>query len=129
MAFNLEKERTTSTPYVFISEEKNYMRLEGRCFHESVAEFFKPVSDWLNEYLTSDFQTFTFDCAISYFNSSTTKLLLNMLYKLDEHSINGNKVIVNWITTEDNEIMLECGEDFKEDMDNLEFNIVIEETA
>ncbi|MCL2208057.1 MAG: DUF1987 domain-containing protein [Fibromonadales bacterium] len=125
MAFRLEREKATSTPYVLIDEEKKYMKLEGRCFHENVAGFFKDVNEWLDAYLASDFDTFTFDCAISYFNSSTTKLLLNMLLKMNKYASETKKVIVNWITTEDNEIMVECGEDFREDMDNLQFNMVI----
>jgi len=125
MAFRLEREKATSTPYVFIDEEKNYMKLEGRCFHENVAGFFKDVNDWLDSYLASDFGTFTFDCAISYFNSSTTKLLLNMLMKMDKYASKEKKIIVNWLTTEDNEIMVECGEDFREDLNNLQFNLII----
>ncbi|MDR3000087.1 MAG: DUF1987 domain-containing protein [Fibromonadaceae bacterium] len=125
MAFFLERQSATSTPYVLIDEKKSYMKLEGRCFYENVAEFFKEVNDWLDAYLVTDFGTFTFDCAINYFNSSTTKLLLNMLFKMDKYSSAENQVIVNWITTEDNEIMIECGEDFAEDLNNLEFNMVI----
>ena len=125
MAFHMEKERTTSTPYILIDEEKSYMRLEGRCFHEKVAEFFMEVNEWLNSYLMSDFGLFTFDCAIDYFNSSTTKLLYNMLLKMDKHVSAKNKINVNWITTEDNDIMVECGEDFREDVSRLEFNLVI----
>jgi len=127
MAFRIEKQKTTSTPYVLIDEEKSYMRLEGRCFHEKVTEFFKEVNDWLDSYLASNFGVFTFDCAIDYFNSSTTKLLLNMLLKMDKHASAEKKIIVNWITTKNNSIIIECGEDFKEDMNNLEFNLVIKE--
>jgi hypothetical protein len=125
MAILIEKQKTTSTPYILIDEEKNYMKFEGRCFHEKVAEFFKEVDDFLDVYLNSDFSLFTFDCIIDYFNSSTTKLLFNMLLKIDSHATAGKKVIVNWITTADNEIIIECGEDFKEEMKNLEFNLVI----
>lgn len=125
MSFHMEKQKTTSTPYVLIDEEKSYMRLEGRCFHEKVAEFFMEVNEWLDSYLSSNFGLFTFDCAIDYFNSSTTKLLHNMLLKMDKHVSAGKKVIVNWITTEDNDIMVECGEDFQEDVNNLEFNLVV----
>jgi len=32
---------------------------------------------------------------------------------------------VNWITTEENDIIIECGEDFQEEVSNLEFNLVI----
>ncbi|MCL2284659.1 MAG: DUF1987 domain-containing protein [Fibromonadales bacterium] len=125
MAFRMEKAKTTSTPYVLIDEERNYMKLEGRCFHENVAEFFRDVNDWLDTYLASNFSLFTLDCAISYFNSSTTKLLMNMLIKLNKYASEEKKVVVNWITAEDNEIMIECGEDFSEDMNNLQFNMVI----
>ena len=126
MAFRFEKDMTTSTPYVLVDEDKGYMKLEGRCFHENVGAFFKEISDWLDGYLATDFALFTFDNAISYLNSSTTKLLYNMLLKMDQFASDENKVVVNWITTEQNEIMIECGEDFQEEMEKLEFNLIIE---
>ena len=126
MAFHFEKEMTTSTPLVLVDEEKGYMKLEGRCFHENISAFFKEINDWMDEYLTTDFGLFTFDNAINYLNSSTTKLLYNMLLKMDKYATDDNKIVVNWITTEANEIMIECGEDFEEEMENLEFNLIIE---
>jgi hypothetical protein len=48
-----------------------------------------------------------------------------MLIKMDKSVSDTNKIIVNWITTADNDIMVECGEDFREDVNNLEFNLVI----
>jgi len=125
MAYRLEKERTTSTPYILIDEEKGYMRFEGRSFHENVAEFYRDVNSWLDTYLETDFGIFTFDFEMNYFNSSTSKLLHNMLTKMDEHASDKNKVIVNWITTENNEIIIECGEDFQEDFSNLKFNMTV----
>jgi hypothetical protein len=126
MGFYFEKEKTTSTPFILVDEEKRHMRIEGRCFHEKVADFFKEVNDWLVVFLEKDFGSFTFDCEIEYFNSSTTKLLHNMLMKMDAFASSAKKIVVNWITTEDNDIMIECGEDFKEDISNLEFNLIIE---
>jgi len=125
MAYRLEKEKTTSTPYILIDEEKDYMRFEGRSFHENVVEFFRDVNGWLDTYLQKDFGTFTFDFEMNYFNSSTSKLLHNMLTKMDRHTSEEKKVVVNWITTEDNDIIIECGEDFREDFGNLKFNMVI----
>jgi hypothetical protein len=125
MAYRLEKEKSTSTPYILIDEEKNYMKFEGRSFHENVVEFYKDVNSWLDAYLEKDFGSFTFDFEMNYFNSSTSKLLHNMLTKMDARASDRKKVIVNWITTEDNDIIIECGEDFQEDFDNLEFNMII----
>ena len=124
MAFHLERQKTTSTPYVLIDEEKGYMKMEGRSFHENIIELFKEICDWLDNYLLSDFEVFTFDCAMDYFNSSTVKALLNMIMKMDRCASN-NKIIVNWITTKDNEIVIECGEDFREEIEVLTFNMII----
>lgn len=126
MSYKLEKQKTGSTPYILIDEENRYMKFEGESFHENVIEFYGEVGAWLGDFLRTDFGVFTFDCELKYFNSSTAKLLLNLLMEMDTHSINGNKVVVNWITTEDNEIITECGEDYQEEIENLEFNLVIQ---
>jgi len=125
MSFRLEKQPTVSTPYVLVDETNNYMKLEGQCFHEMVTELFADVNESLDRCLASGGSVFTFDCMFNYFNSSTAKLLFNMLMKMDRQAANGKKVIVNWITAEDNDIMIECGEDFQEELENLEFNLII----
>ena len=124
MAFMLEREKTTSTPYVLVDEEDHYIKLAGRSFNEDIMEFFTPVINWLDTYLTTDFGRLVFDCNMDYFNSSTVKILSTMIKKLDKYSVGKNKVVVNWVTTEDNDIIIECGEDFEEDIEHLEFNLV-----
>ncbi|MCL2441926.1 MAG: DUF1987 domain-containing protein [Treponema sp.] len=125
MALYLEKEKTTSTPYLLIDEKKSYLKLEGRSFHENITDFFKEIFDWLDVYLTTDFGFFTFDLEMDYFNSATSKLLHNMLMKMDRYTTDKNKIIVNWITTEDNDIIIECGEDLLDEVEKLTFNMVI----
>jgi hypothetical protein len=49
-----------------------------------------------------------------------------MLLDMD-NSKNGRNITVNWITTKRNKIIIECGEDFQEDLENLTFNLVIKE--
>lgn len=125
MGFFLEKQKTGSTPYVLIDEEKGYMTFEGDSFHENVAEFFTDVNKWLRSYLKTNFTMLTFDCQLVYFNSSTAKLLLNMLLEMDTYASDEKKIIVNWITSADNDIIIECGEDFREEISNLEFNMIV----
>jgi len=125
MSFKLERERTKTMPYVLIDEEKGYMRFEGESYLEDIVGFFKEINEWLQEYLLSDFTEFTFDCALEYFNSSTTKQIYNMLRLMDANA-RGKKVTVNWIVTdEDDDMLIESGEDYRDDMENLTFNINI----
>ena len=123
MAYKLEREKTDLTPYVLIDEENGYMKFEGESYHENIFEFFKEIREWLSEYLEKDFTSLTFDCELKYFNSSTVKVLLGMLMEMDSCD-NCDKVTVNWITTKNNKIIIECGEDFEEDVENITFNLI-----
>jgi len=125
MAYRLEREKTDMTPYVLIDEEHGIMKLEGESYHENVFAFFQEINEWLVKYLKTDFPSFTVDCKLKYFNSSTVKLLLNMLLEMDRSACGGN-ITVNWITTKNNKIIIECGEDFQEDVKNLTFNLITE---
>lgn len=107
MAFKLEHPKTATSPSVLIDGEKGYIRFEGESYLENVAEFFREVNDWLKSYLSGDFEQLTFDCAIRYCNSSTAKLLYNMLRTLEESSESGKTITVNWIVAENNIMMQE----------------------
>ena len=124
MAFRLEREKTEMTPYVLIDEENGYMKFEGVSYYGDVLKFFREIGDWLDGFLETDFTSFTFDCEMRYFNSSTIKLLMNMLIDMD-NAKNSENITVNWIADKSNEIIIECGQDFQEDLSRLQFNLVI----
>ena len=125
MAFKLERKRTGSTPYVLIDEDNHYMKMEGESFHEDAVGFFKEINAWLADYLATDFDLFTFECKFEYFNSSTAKILLNMFYTMDERASQDKQIVVNWFAVENDDIIIECGEGYKEDMKNVRFNMVV----
>ena len=124
MAFYLEKKKTKSTPYMLIDQEKNYMKLEGDSFPEFAVEFYHEANDWLSGYLETDFKSFTFDCALKYINSSSTKILFDILAFMDESSGEGNKITVNCYIESGDYMMRELYEDIRDEMENLQINFV-----
>ena len=127
MSMMCEIPKTNSTPLVVINEPNGYMKFEGESYSENVIEFYKVVTDWLSRYLKTDFNVFVFDCALEYFNSSTSKLLYNMLTDMDKAAANGKDIVVNWYADKENDIIIESGEDFEEDLTNLVFKMIIKE--
>jgi len=125
MAYLLERKATQSTPYVLIDEKNHRMVLEGLSFHENTVEFFKALKEWLVEYLKTDFGTFTFECGMTYFNSSTTKILYNMFGLMNDHASKNKEIIINWHINHQDDMLLELCEDFQEDYDNLIFNKIM----
>ena len=126
MAFKLEREKTDLTPYVLIDEERGYMYFEGESYHENIYDFFREIREWLDKYLNTDFESLTFDFELKYFNSSTVRILLGILRDMDKAARVDN-ISVNWITTKDNKIIIECGEKFQENLKNMKLNYVFNE--
>jgi hypothetical protein len=123
MAFFLEKKKTKSTPYILIDEGKNYMKFEGDSFPEFTVEFYREASDWLRDYLESDFELFTFDCALKYINSSSTKILFDMLALMDESSAHGKRITINCYIESGDDMMTELYEDIGEELESIKINL------
>lgn len=56
---------------------------------------------------------------------STSKVLLMMLDLLEQGIGDGKKAAVLWLCEKENETAIECGEEFKEDLDLLPFEIKV----
>jgi hypothetical protein len=97
--------------------------ISGRSLPEDVISFYQPVIDWLEEYKEDplDFTEFVFKYI--YFNTATSKLVQDILIKLEEVHEAGNKVQVVWFYEQDDEDMLDLGEEFSENVD-IPFEII-----
>lgn len=123
---NLLIEKTNSTPNINFNYDMRKLIISGESFPENAAKFYEPVITWIKEYLGCIGEEETeVEFEIIYFNSSTSKIFMNIFSLLDEEVQEGKNIIVNWIASEDNEAAIECGEEFKEDLENIQFNIII----
>ena len=50
---------------------------------------------------------------LEYFNTSSSKCILDVFKKLEAIYKSGNEVLINWFYEEDDEDMLEAGEDYQ----------------
>lgn len=125
---NLLIEKTQSTPSIHFDVLSNELKISGESFPENTAKFYFPVLEWLKEYIEQLDSTteVTIEFNIIYFNSSTSKIFMTIFDMLEGAVENGKKVCVNWRCDVKNETAFECGEEFKEDLDMLPFNLIIE---
>jgi hypothetical protein len=122
---NLIIEKTISTPYINFNYNMRKLIISGESFPENAIKFYEQVINWIKEYLgKTDKEETEVDFEIIYFNSSTSKIFMMIFNLLDEEVEKGKNISINWIASEDNETAIECGEEFKEDLDFVEFNIV-----
>lgn len=119
-------EKTQSTPYVYFDQASNVMIIKGESFPENAAKFYAPAMEWLREYLAAlDTEKAVMQFEIIYFNSSTSKVYMTILDLLEAEVEKGKDISVLWLCDKDNETAIECGEEFKEDLNSLPFEIVL----
>ncbi|MDM8551836.1 DUF1987 domain-containing protein [Desulfobacterales bacterium HSG2] len=122
---NLKLEATKYTPEISFDGDKNVLEIIGESYPENIAEFYAPVFSWLEEYLEQvEDQDVVFNMELVYFNSSSSKVLLDLFELLEEATDKGKNVIVNWIYEEEDEDTLEFGEEFQEDFQSLHLNLL-----
>lgn len=119
-------EATRSSPAIAFDAETRQLRISGESYPENAAAFYAPVFAWLNAFIAGlePAATVEIDLEILYLNSSSTKIMLNLLDVLEQAAQDGLQIIVNWRYDPDNESMLECGQDFSEELEALTFNLV-----
>lgn len=119
----LDIRATNDTPKVLLDPENDIFEISGRSLPEDVVSFYQPVLDWLEDYkdAPNDFTEFVFKYI--YFNTATSKLVQDILIKLEEIHEAGDQVQVIWFYEEDDEDMLDLGEEFSENVD-IPFEII-----
>lgn len=106
-------EGTPKTPTVDFNAEKGVIEIKGRSIPENSIEFYKPLVDWLEEYMNSPKELTEVNIQLEYFNTSSSKCILDVFKKLEGIYKGGNEVVINWHYEEDDEDMLEAGEDYQ----------------
>jgi hypothetical protein len=115
---------STYIPTVDFNAETCVLEISGESYHEYTLEFYQPIFDWLEEFLSEEGKTVTFNFRMTYFNTSSSRRFLEILSMLEDYQENkSGKVVVNWYYQDTDVDMLESGEEYSEDVD-LEFNLI-----
>ncbi|MGM0496613.1 MAG: DUF1987 domain-containing protein [Bacteroidota bacterium] len=104
---------TTKTPTIKLEPSTGTIEIKGRSIPENSIEFYRPIVEWLEEYAKTPQKKTTVNIQLEYFNTSSSKCILDIFKKLESIKKARNEVIINWYYEEDDEDMLEAGEDYE----------------
>ncbi|HPD94246.1 MAG: DUF1987 domain-containing protein [Bacteroidales bacterium] len=110
----LEIESTTETPKVLLDKEKSIIEFAGNSLPEDVTSFYNPILEWIDTYVENPNAKTLIDMSFDYYNTSSSKMILKILEKFREIHRKGYEVQVNWHYMDDDEDMIEAGEDYAE---------------
>jgi hypothetical protein len=119
---NLFIAATATSPEIDFRFDQNVLSLRGESYPENAAAFYAPVIEQLSAWLDSCTATsITIEVTLTYFNSSSTKMLFSIFDALDRAASSGNYVQVNWYRDEEDETILEFGEELQTDFTAINF--------
>ncbi len=104
---------TPKTPNVKFDADEGYLEIGGRSIPENSREFYQPLMDWLDKYLDNPNDSTEFSFKLEYFNTSSSKCILDVLRKLEKLHEDGNEIKVKWYYEEEDEDMKEAGENYQ----------------
>ncbi len=114
-------EGTEQTPTIEFDSVTGSLLLKGTSIPENPLESFAPLLKILDDYHQNPSKMTKVDFFLDYFNTTSSKYILEVLKKIQSLHKNGNQVEVNWFYEIEDEDMLEVGQDFSS-MVALPFN-------
>ncbi len=110
---NLIIEGSPKTPTIEFKPGEGYLLLKGRSIPENSIEFYKSLVEALETYNNNSLPNTKVDIQLEYFNTSSSKCILDVFKKLEAINAGDSEVTINWYYEEDDEDMLEAGEDYQ----------------
>ena len=115
--YSLILDSMDDSPKVNFSNENGKLEISGKSLPEDVSAFYGPILDWLNEYAKDPQPETELTFKFTYFNTASSKLILDILSVLEKMKESGNKVLVNWYYPEYDEDMRDAGVEYSEMVD------------
>lgn len=100
-------------PEVNFNSETGICELIGESYMEEAYKFYTPLINWLKEYTLELNKAVTLNLKLTYFNTNSSRLLLDLLDILKKSQQAGNEVEVNWYYEEDDPDVKDEVEDFE----------------
>ncbi len=92
-------------PEVIFDKDKNEFKISGRSLPEDSYEFYRPLIDWIDEYVKNPNAVTHFHISLEYLNSSSVKQIFFLLSKLEIIINNGKEAKVSWYCRPDDDLM------------------------
>jgi hypothetical protein len=112
---NLNIAGTEDTPEIEYNITTREFMISGRSLPEDVTSFYKPVFEWLTNFMDHISENNTFKFKLEYFNTASSKIILDILMRLEDLvQTNKAQIKVEWHYSEADDDMLEAGEEYAE---------------
>lgn len=113
-------------PDINFNAHSGVLEISGESYLEDTAKFYAPVLKWLRDYVDQSYGSLILNIKLTYFNTSSSRSILDILYILKEYEDKGGDVTINWFYSGDDYEIEEEVEDYMIDT-GLKINLILME--
>jgi len=117
MMDNLYIPPTKSSMEVHFDKDTGILEMKGASYPENALDFFGPVNEWIRKYISEINKPMILNIYLNYLNTSSTKCLLDIFEVFEQYHYSGGSLKINWYYAEDDEDIMETGQELAEDFD------------
>jgi len=110
-------EPTSKTPKVVFNLDSYTFQIEGRSIPEDSVGFYRKVFQWLDMYGDQLTGEVIFEFKLEYFNTSSSKCILDVFKILGKLHANNPSLKAIWYVEDGDDDMLDTGNDYKDIVD------------
>ena len=120
----IEVEGTDRTPHTVLNQPKGEIIFRGHSLPEDTGAFYNPIKEWMKNYIDNAPETTHLSFDLEYFNSSSFKLLLEIINVISRLKIKEKELKTTWYYKEGDDDMFESGKQL-EDLLDIKFEYII----
>ena len=110
-------EATDTTPAITLDRAERLLEIRGESYPENALEFYRPLVAAVDAVLAGGQEAgLTLRVELSYLNTSTVKVLMDLLDRAEDAHQEGVPVAVEWLYDPENDRSLEMAEELREDI-------------
>lgn len=111
----LEITGSHKTPTIKFNAITGSLEIRGRSIPDNAVEFYEPVLAWINEYSVAPKPETTLLIELDYFNTSSSKKILDVLKSIEGIQLSGkSRAVIKWLYEEGDDDLKEAALEFSE---------------
>jgi len=105
--------KRADSPYVLLDVNEGYGEITGKSYPPDVNGFYTPLIEWFDKFGKITSEEFELNIKLDYINTASLKVLMDLMYKIEEAVHSGKNIVIKWFYPDDDIEMLEIGEEFE----------------
>lgn len=117
-------EQSPKTPIINFDASSGNFELKGKSIPEHSVAYYKPMFEWLENYVQNPAPKTSLNVQLDYFNTMSSKCIIDLFKKIEQIPKTGKgEAEINWYYDDQDDDMLEAGEDYKSVI-KIPFNLI-----